>query len=71
MEKAAFLEEKVFTDLKKIAHEDTQEDIQVETTTDLDFILLEIVGAIDLEQVGALTQLIDVPGGEYLDALKN
>ncbi len=50
---------------------DTQEDIQVETTTDLDFILLEIVGAIDLEQVGALTQLIDVPGGEYLDALKN
>lgn len=50
---------------------DTNDDIQLDTTTDLDFILLEIVGAIDLAQVSSLTKLIDVPGGEYLDALKN
>ena len=53
------------------AYIDNQDNIRLETTTDLDFILLEIVGKIDLDQVGALTQLIDVPGGEYLDALKN
>ena len=53
------------------AYIDNQDNIQLETSTDLDFILLEIVGKIDLDQVGALTQLIDVPGGEYLDALKN
>ena len=35
MEKAAFLEEHVFTDLKKIAHEDTQEDIHFFSETDL------------------------------------
>ena len=50
---------------------DTNDDIQLDTTTDLDFILLEIVGAIDLAQVSSLTKFIDVPGGEYLDALKN
>ena len=50
---------------------DANENIQLETTTDLDFILLEIEGEIDLTQVGSLTKLIDVPGGEYLDALKN
>lgn len=50
---------------------DQREDIQLETQTRLDFILLEIKGNIDLNQVGTLTKLIDIPGGEYLDALAN
>ena len=50
---------------------DQREDIQLQTATALDFILLEIRGDIDLNQVGALTKLIDIPGGEYLDALEN
>ena len=50
---------------------DQREDIQLQTATALDFILLEIKGDIDLNQVGALTKLIDIPGGEYLDALEN
>lgn len=50
---------------------DKRENIQLETQTRLDFILLEIIGGIDLNQVGTLTQLIDIPGGEYLKALKN
>ena len=50
---------------------DQREDIQLETQTRLDFILLEISGNIDLNQVGTLTKLIDIPGGEYLGALAN
>ena len=50
---------------------DEREDIQLRTQTSLDFILLEIKGKIDLNQVGTLTKLIDIPGGEYLDALEN
>ena len=34
MEKAAFLEEHVFTDLKKIENEDTQEEIHFFSETD-------------------------------------
>ena len=50
---------------------DQQDNIDLNTKTRLDHILLEIKGDIDLNQVGALTQLIDIPGGEYLDSLKN
>jgi hypothetical protein len=50
---------------------DQREDIQLETATSLDFILLEIKGKIDLNQVGTLTKLIDIPGGEYLKALED
>ena len=50
---------------------DQQENIDLNTKTRLDHILMEIKGDIDLNQVGALTQLIDIPGGEYLDSLKN
>ena len=50
---------------------DQREDIQLQTATSLDFILLEIKGKIDLNQVGTLTKLIDIPGGEYLKALKD
>ena len=50
---------------------DQQENIQLQTTTSLDFILLEIKGKIDLNQVGTLTKLIDIPGGEYLNALED
>ncbi len=50
---------------------DKTDDIQLETQTRLDFILLEIKGSIDLNQVGTLTKLVDIPGGEYLDALAN
>jgi hypothetical protein len=50
---------------------DQREDIQLESQTRLDFVLLEIKGNIDLNQVGTLTKLIDIPGGEYLDALAN
>ena len=50
---------------------DAQDRISLETQTPLDFILLEIKGDIDLNQVAALTKLIDIPGGQYLDALEN
>ena len=50
---------------------DKREDIQLQTDTSLDFILLEIKGKIDLNQVGTLTKLIDIPGGEYLNVLEN
>ena len=50
---------------------DKSDDIQLEIQTRLDFILLEIKGSIDLNQVGTLTKLVDIPGGEYLDALAN
>lgn len=50
---------------------DEREDIQLQKDTSLDFILLEIKGKIDLNQVGTLTKLIDIPGGEYLNALEN
>ena len=50
---------------------DQQENIQLQTTTSLDFILLEIKGKIDLNQVGTLTKLIDIPGGEYLNSLQD
>ena len=50
---------------------DTQDQINLNTDTRFDYILLEIKGSIDLNQVGALTNLIAVPGGSYLDALKN
>ncbi len=42
MEKAAFLEEHVFTDLKKIAHEDTQEDIHFCSEIDFQTILQRV-----------------------------
>lgn len=50
---------------------DQQDNIDINTQTPLDYILLEIKGDIDLNQIGKLTQLIDIPGGEYLDTLKN
>jgi hypothetical protein len=50
---------------------DKREDIQLQTDTSLDFILLEIKGKINLNQVGTLTKLIDIPGGEYLNVLEN
>ncbi|MGB1449791.1 MAG: DUF4252 domain-containing protein [Flavobacteriaceae bacterium] len=50
---------------------DQQDNIQLNTTTKFDYVLLEIKGKIDLNQVATLTKLIDIPGGEYLDALKN
>lgn len=50
---------------------DQQDKIDINTQTPLDYILLEIKGDVDLNQVGRLTQLIDIPGGEYLDNLKN
>ncbi len=50
---------------------DQREDIELQTETRLDFVLLEITGAIDLNQVATLTKLIDIPGGEYLKALEN
>ena len=50
---------------------DKQGNITLDTTTRFDYVLLEIKGDIDLNQVSALTNLIDVPGGAYLDALKN
>ena len=50
---------------------DKQENISLDTQTPLDFILLEIQGDIDLNQVASLTKLIDIPGVQYLDALEN
>ena len=50
---------------------DERENIQLQTDTSLDFILLEIKGKIDLNQVGTLAKLIDIPGGEYLNVLEN
>ena len=50
---------------------DQRKDIQLQTATSLDYILLEIKGKIDLNQVGTLTKLIDIPGGEYLNALED
>ena len=34
--------------------------------SNLDFILLSIEGNIDLEQVAVLTEIIDIPGGNFL-----
>ena len=48
---------------------DTKENIQLDTTTSLDYVLLEIQGKINLDQVAKLTSIVEVPGGEYLDAL--
>lgn len=47
---------------------DQQENISLDTQTPLDFILLEIQGDINLNQVASLTKLIDIPGGQYLEA---
>ena len=45
---------------------DKQGNITLDTTTRFDYVLLEIKGDIDLNQISALTNLIDVPGGAYL-----
>ncbi len=50
---------------------DKQDNINLDTNTKFDYVLLEIKGDIDLNQVGALTKLIAVPGGEYLESLQN
>jgi hypothetical protein len=50
---------------------DNQDNINLDTNTKFDYVLLEIKGNIDLNQVGALTKLIAVPGGEYLESLQN
>lgn len=50
---------------------DKRDNIQLKTQTRLDYVLLEIKGDIDLNQVATLTQLIDIPGGEYLKALED
>ena len=34
--------------------------------SNLDFILLSIEGNIDLEQIAVLTEIIDIPGGNFL-----
>lgn len=50
---------------------DQQENIELNTTTPLDYVLLEIKGDIKLNQVSALTRLVDIPGGNYLEALED
>ena len=50
---------------------DNNDSIQLDTQTRFDYVLMEIEGKIDLNQVAMITQLVDVPGGEYLDALKD
>ena len=50
---------------------DNNDAIQLDTQTRFDYVLMEIEGKIDLNQVAMITQLIDVPGGEYLEALKD
>lgn len=45
--------------------------INLDTQVDLDYILLEIKGDLQLDQIASLTQLVDIPGGKYLDALGN
>jgi hypothetical protein len=34
--------------------------------SNLDFILLSIEGDIDLDQVATLTEIVDIPGGNFL-----
>lgn len=52
-------------------HIDNSPSIQLETQTRFDYMLMEIEGDIDLNQVAMITQLVDVPSGEYLEALKD
>ena len=51
-------------------HMDNEASIQLNTETRFDFVLLEIAGKIDLNQVALITQLVEIPGGRYLEALK-
>lgn len=46
-------------------------DIQLDSPADLDYILLEIKGDLPLDQISALTQIVNIPGGNYLEALNN
>ena len=48
------------------AYIDNNDSIQLDTQTRFDYVLMEIEGKIDLNQVAMITQLVDVPGGEYL-----
>ena len=50
---------------------DNEASIQLNTETRFDFVLLEIGGNIDLNQVALITQLVEIPGGRYLEALKD
>ena len=44
-------------------------DINLKSPADLDYILLEIKGDLALDQISALTNIVNIPGGEYLDIL--
>ena len=50
---------------------DNEASIQLNTETRFDFVLLEIGGNIDLNQVALISQLVEIPGGQYLEALKD
>ena len=50
---------------------DNEASIQLNTETRFDFVLLEIDGNIDLNQVALISQLVEIPGGQYLEALKD
>ena len=50
---------------------DNEASIQLNTETRFDFVLLEIAGKIDLNQVALITQLVEIPGGRYLEVLKD
>lgn len=44
-------------------------EINLNSPADLDYILLEIKGDLALDQISALTSIVNIPGGEYLDIL--
>ena len=50
---------------------DNEASIQLNTETRFDFVLLEIGGNIDLNQVALISQFVEIPGGQYLEALKD
>ena len=50
---------------------DNEASIQLNTETRFDFVLLEIGGNIDLNQVALISQLVEIPEGQYLEALKD
>lgn len=50
---------------------DNEASIQLNTETRFDFVLLEIAGKIDLNQVALISQLVEIPGGRYLEVLKD
>ena len=45
--------------------------IQLNTETRLTLSFWKLMGNIDLNQVALITQLVEIPGGQYLEALKD